>query len=229
MPNPIIVTPKAMAVILLASFGQEVASFAVQIPEQLLVEVQSRMMNFGIQYGAIAVGQAVIGSKFADPAAPAKLFVQGFESLATASSPEEAASRGTVAAATLILSAVSSGNPNVSLTFGGFLLVLAQNLLSPGSQVIFSKGLLRILVIKNILIRVITEIRVERKRRELGLPRAKLNFNIFRKENEKDFTFKSFRFKKRKIKILSRDISLPVLCRKDLIIKKPVMVKPIRI
>ena len=121
MPNNIIITPKALAVILLASFGQEVGSFVVQIPEQLLIEAQSRMMNFGIQYGTIAIGQAVIGSKFADPAAPAKLFVQGFESLASASTPEEAASRGTLAATVLILSSVSSGNPNVSLTFGAVL------------------------------------------------------------------------------------------------------------
>lgn len=98
------------------------------------------------------------------------------------------------------------------------MLVLAQNVLLPGSHVIFSKGLLKIYVIKNILIRVVTEIGVEIKRRKLGLTRAKFKFNIFRKEEKKDFVFKYLRFKKRKIKILSRDISLPVSYQKELII-----------
>ena len=125
MPNNLIITPKALAIILLASAGKEVGSFMIQLPEQLLIEAQSRAMNFGIQYGAIAIGQAVAGSKFVDPTAPAKLFGQGLESLITASSPEEAASRGTIAAGVLILSSLSSEDPNASLTFGGFLLVLA--------------------------------------------------------------------------------------------------------
>lgn len=229
MPNNIIITPKAFAIIFLVSAGKEVGSFIIQLPEQLLIEVQSRAMNLGIQYGAIAIGQAVAGSKFVDPTAPAKLFAKGFESLTTASSPEKAATRGTVAAAVLILSSLSSEDPNASLTFGGFLLILAQNVLLPGSQVIFSKGLLKVFVIKNILIQVITEIRIERRRRKLGLPRARFKFNIFRNKEKKDFVFKYFRFKKRKLRILSRDISLPVLCQKELIIKQPVMVKPITI
>ena len=229
MPNNLIITPKAFAIILLASAGKEVGSFMIQLPEQLLIEAQSRAVNFGIQYGAIAIGQAVVGSKFVDPTAPAKLFVQGFESLTNASSPEEAASRGTIAAAVLILSSLSSEDPNASLTFGGFLLVLAQNVLLPGSQTIFSKGLFKIYVIKNILIRVITEIRIERKRRKLKLPRARFKFNIFRNQEKKDFVFKYLRFKKRKIKILSRDISSPVPYQKELIIKQPVMVKLITI
>ena len=189
MPNNLIITPKALVIILLASAGKEVGGFMVQLPEQLLMEIQSRAVNFGIQYGAIAIGQAVVGSKFVDPAAPARLFVQGVESL-----------------------------NNASLTFGGFLIVLAQNVLLPGSHVIFSKGLVKIYVIKNILIRVVTEIGVEIKRRNLGLPRAKFKFNIFRKEEKKNFVFKYLRFKKRKIKILSRDISLPVPYQKELII-----------
>jgi len=86
--------------------------------------------------------------------------------------------------------------------------VLAQNVLLPGSQVIFSKGLLKIYIIKNILIRVITEIQIERKRRKLRLPRARFKLNLFKKQKKKDFAFKYLRFKKRKIKILSRDISL---------------------
>lgn len=229
MPNNLIITPKALAIILLASAGKEVGSFMIQLPEQLLIEAQSRAMNFGIQYGAIAIGQAVAGSKFVDPTAPAKLFGQGLESLITASSPEEAPSRGTIAAGVLILSSLSSEDPNASLTFGGFLLVLAQNVLLPGSQVIFSKGLLRILVIKNILIRVITEIRFEKRRRKLKWPRPKLRHYIFGKKRNKEFIFKYPRLKKRKFQILSRDIPLPVLYQKELVIKQPVMVKPITI
>jgi hypothetical protein len=223
MPNNLIITPKAFAIILIASAGKGVGSFMIQLLEQLLMEAQSRAVNFGIQYGAMAIREAVVGSKFVDPTAPAKLFVQGVESLTNASSPEEAASRGTIAAAVLILSSLSSEDPNASLTFGGVLLVLAQNVLLPGSQVILSKGLLKFYVIKNILIRVITEIQVERKRGKLTLTRARLKFNIFRNQEKKDFVFKYLRFKKRKIKILSRDISLPVPYQKELIIKQPVI------
>ena len=161
MPNNII-TPRLYAIILLASAGQEVGSFIIQIPQQLLVEVQNRAVNLGIQYGAIAIGQAA-GSRLVDLAAPVKLFIQGLKSLTSASSPEEAASRGSIAPDALILSSVSSQDANASLAFGGFLLVLAQNILAPGSQVIFSKGLVKIYVIKNILIRIITEIRIEKK------------------------------------------------------------------
>lgn len=223
MPNPTI-SPKAFAIILLASIGKDVSGFIVQIPEQLLMEASQRAVNFGIQYGAIAIGECVAGSKFVDVASPAKLFVQGFESLATASSPEEAATKGTIAAAVLVLSAKSSQDPNASLAFGGFLIILAQNVLMPGSQIIFSNGLFPIYVIYNILIRVVTEIKVEKKRRELKLP---FKFNIFKKEKRENFVFKYPRFKKRKFKFLSRDISLPVVYQKELIIKAPVMVRSV--
>ena len=53
MPNNLIITPKALAIILLASAGKEVGGFMVQLPELLLMEIQSRSVNFGIQYGAI--------------------------------------------------------------------------------------------------------------------------------------------------------------------------------
>ena len=48
MPN-IILTPKAFAIILLASAGREATSFMIQLPEQLLIEAQSRAVNFAIQ------------------------------------------------------------------------------------------------------------------------------------------------------------------------------------
>ena len=66
MPNRII-SPKAFTIILLASAGKEMASFMIQLPEQLLMEAQTRAVNFGIQYGAMAIGQSVGGSKFVDP------------------------------------------------------------------------------------------------------------------------------------------------------------------
>ncbi len=56
MPNNIIITPKAFALISVASASKEVGSFMIQLPEQLLIEVQSRAFNFGIQYGVIAIG-----------------------------------------------------------------------------------------------------------------------------------------------------------------------------
>jgi len=172
MPN-IIVTPKAFAIILVATATNEVASFMINVSDQLIIEAQSRAINFAIQYGAMAVGQCAVGSKFVDPTAPGKLFLQGVESLTTASSPEEAASKGTIAASVLILSSLSSEDPNASLAFGGFLIVLIQQVLLPGSQVfLFSTGPFKIYVICRILMRVVTEIRVERLRRKLKLPRA---------------------------------------------------------
>ena len=75
MPNNLILTPKALAIILLASAGKDVGGFIIQLPEQLLIEAQRRAINFGIQYGAIAIGEFTVGSKFVDPVAPAKLFV----------------------------------------------------------------------------------------------------------------------------------------------------------
>ena len=82
----------------------------------------------------------MVGSTFVDTFALKQLFLEGLESLATASSPAEAASKGTVTAAELILLGAASADPNASLTFSGFLLLLAQNVLLPVSQVIFSKG-----------------------------------------------------------------------------------------
>ena len=229
MADNLIINPRTFAIIALASIGSDVSCFITPIPEQLLIEAKSRAINLVIQYGAIVIGQAVVGSKFVDTSAPAKLFLQGVESLTTAFSLEEAASRYTIAAAVLIISSLCSEDLNASLTFGRFLVVLVQNVLLTGSQVIFSKGLLKIFVIKNILIRVITEIQIERRQIKLGLPRAKFKFNIFRNKEKKDFVSKDIKFKKRKIRILSREISLPVLYQKELIIKQPLMVKTITI
>ena len=185
MTDILIIPPKTLAVIFLAALGQDVAGFVIQMNEQLLIEVQSRALNFAIQYETIAVALSVVGAKFVDPTGPAKLFAEGWESLSTASNPEEAISGGTIAVTALFMAGASSKDANASASFAGFLMVFAQNLLLPGCQAIFfSKGLVRMYVFNKILFRIITEIRVERKRRELGLPRAKLKFhlNIFKKE-----------------------------------------------
>ena len=76
MPNTPI-SSITFAIILLASIDIYVSSFIVIIPEQELIEVQRRAINFGIQYGAIAIGQAVVGATFVDPASPKQLFVKG--------------------------------------------------------------------------------------------------------------------------------------------------------
>jgi len=100
--------------------------------------------------------------------------------------------------------------------------VLVENVLLAGFQAaIFSNGLLKICIINHILIRIITEIRIERKRKRLKLPRARFKLNIFRKEEPEDFVLKYPRFQKRKLKILSREISVPVLYQKELIFKPP--------
>jgi hypothetical protein len=230
MPNNPIITPQMFAIILVATVGQEVGSFIIQMPQHLLIEAQSRAVNFGIQYEAMTIRQTAVWSKFPDPTGPGKLFVQGVESLTTLSTSDEAASKDTIASAVSILSSLSSKDPNAFLAFGGFLLVLAQNVLLLGSQVvIFFEGSFTIYVINNILIRVITEIRIERKRRKLKLSRGRFKFNIFRKEENKDFVFKYLRFKKRKLKFLSREILLPIVYQKESIIKYPVMVKSITI
>jgi hypothetical protein len=88
MPN-IPITPKTYMIILVATATNEVTGFMIKVSEQLIIEAQSRAVNFAFQYGAMAIGQAASGSKFVDPTAPAKLFVKGFESLTTAATPEE--------------------------------------------------------------------------------------------------------------------------------------------
>lgn len=225
MPNPVI-TPRAFAVILLASIGKDVSAFVVQIPEHLLIKVQAQVVNFGIQYGAIAIGQAAVGSQFVDPYGPKRLFLQGVESLSTAKTPEEAASRGMVAAAVLLFSGLSAEDPNASLTFGGFLIILVQNVLFPTSQCLCFMYPIAAFRLYAILIKGVTELRIEKQRRKFNLPRVKLNFNIFRKQNQ-DLTLKYIRFKKRKLKIFSRNISLFLPYQKELKIKSPKMVEQI--
>jgi hypothetical protein len=78
MPNHIIITPKGLAIILLASTDKEAASFIIQIPKQLLAELQNIAFNFVIQHEAIAVGQCT-ASKSVDPATPTTSFLQGIK------------------------------------------------------------------------------------------------------------------------------------------------------
>lgn len=78
----------------------------------LLVEVGKRESN--PQFGA----------GFVDPKSPADLFMKGVNSLSEANTPEEACSRGIIAVSVLLLWSVSSKDPNTSMTYAGFLLVL---------------------------------------------------------------------------------------------------------
>jgi hypothetical protein len=61
----------------------------------------------------------------------------------------------------------------------------------------------------------------------LKLPRAKLKINLFKKERKVPFVFKYIRFKKQKIKIGSRKISMLLPYQKEFIVCEPVMVEHI--
>ena len=197
------------------------------------MEAQKRASNLVIQYSAFAIGQAAVGSHFVDPFAPKEFFLKSVEELTTTSSPEEAFAKGTVAAATIILSAAASADPNASLTFGGFLIVLVQNVLFPGALAIFVPNLGIVYLLKKFIIRLVAEIRVERKRKKLNLPKTSILkilkdiLKNFRNKEQKAFIFKYYRFKKRKFKVKSRQISLPVIYKKELIIEpRPTHVQP---
>ena len=88
------------------------------------------------------------------------------------------------------MSAVSSKDSNTSLTFAGFLIMLVQNVLAPGSQLLFPINLFKLYSIKKILSILIVEIQVEIKRRKLKLPWVRPKFNIFKKKENQDFIFK---------------------------------------
>jgi hypothetical protein len=150
---------------LFAITTNEVGGFLVQLPEQLLLDVESRLINFGIQYVGLAITQSVVGSRFPDSLSSAKVFVEGVDTLSTALTPEKAISRGSAALGILILSGFSAEDSSVSLTFAGFLAVLIERVLSPGSHLVFSRNLFKFYLVKNITVRLITEIGVERKRR----------------------------------------------------------------
>lgn len=147
--------------------------------------------------------------------------------MSTASSPEEAIQTGSVAIEALILSNAAASDSNASLVYGGFLLVLLQNVIILGSQIYVSKTLLPVLLINKLMMRIVTEIRCEVKRKKLKLPRPKLKDYFFKNRKNKDFCFKYYRMRRKKFKFLSKNVSLPVLYSKKLIIKRPKMVEPI--
>ena len=43
MPNHIIIPPKALAILFLASAGKEVCTFIIQLPDQLLIELNDSL------------------------------------------------------------------------------------------------------------------------------------------------------------------------------------------
>jgi hypothetical protein len=210
-------------------------AIAPKIPEMLLHEARQWAFHFGIQYGAIAIGQAVAGDGIntLDVNAPLVLAKHGMESLASASSPAEVATRGTIALATIIVSGVSTRDPNVSMAFGSFIVVLCQQILFPGAQcALIVNGLfLPLLVVKTVVGPLILEAQVEVLRRKYKLPRKLPKFrDIFkRKKNEQEFCYYVPTIKKKKFTFLSRGFSVyfPSQKKRTLEFKSKPMVEPI--
>ena len=116
------------------------------------------------------------------------------------------------------------------MAFGGFLAVLVQNVLLKGSQCFLPPIVVRGYIVGRILFRIVIEIMVEKKRRELKLPLKlpKLS-NLFKKQPKQDFVFKRLSIRRKKFKIFSRELKLPVFYEKEIIIRESPKVKPIYI
>lgn len=223
MPNNFNVNPRAYAIVAVVSIGTDVAGMVVKIPEQLLAELQLRAANFGVQYATIAIGQT-IAQKVVNVEAPVLLFQKGMDSLATATDPLDASAKGCVAIGALMFSGIASKDAQSSAAWAAFILAVTENVLFPGSQLVIPPYTVKIYSITKIIIRLVAEIRVERKRRKLGLPRKLFNFNT---KNRKDLNFRVWRFKKKKIKFLRRNLNIPILYQKEISLIKSPMVEPI--
>ena len=232
MPDYHIMSPKAFGIVLLAVAGQEVTALVQQLPEILLQVARQkaaeeftsgRLLNYGIQYTALALTLDPPGHL--NLCVPANLASQGMQSIANSSTPQEAASKLTIAAATLILGSVSANDPSTSVAYGTFLAALIQNVFLAGLQCVLPVNFCQVYVIRTLLTKIYVEIQVERRRKKLGLPRAK--FKFFETEKKQNFVYKVLRFKKRKVKVLSRDITLPIVYEKECVIKQTPMVQAI--
>lgn len=218
-----------------AGYVVPIVAIAPKIPEMLLHEAGQRAFHFGIQYGTIAIGQAVAGDGIntIDVNAPLVLAKHGMESLASASSPAEAATRGTIALATIVLSGVSTGDPNVSMAFGSFIVVLCQQILFPGAQcTLVVNGLyLPLLIVRTVAVPLILEVQVEFLCRKYKLPRKFPKFrDIFkRKKNEQLICYYVPTIKKKEFTFLSREFSVyfPSPKKRTLKFKSKPMVEPI--
>ena len=168
---------------------------------------------------------------------PAKMLQQGVATMAAASSPEEDAGQGVLAASALVLAGVSGADAETSMAYGAFLALLSKNILL--SQGVLAPGLVTsytiIYVMKNVIWRLVLEIQIEIKRRKFGLPRklgkiklSKLNPFKKRKKSNKLNIYVP-RLKKRRLKIFSRKISLLLPYQKRIEIKASPMVEHIPI
>ena len=153
--------PKALLIIFGASVTKEVVGFAVQIPEALLEVAKQRALNYGIQYGTVAISLSR-ARVLVELDGPAKLLQQGFATMAAASSPEEAAGQGALAASALILAGVSGADAETSMAYGAFLALLCKNILL--SQGVLAPSLVTsytiIYIMKNVIWRLVLEIQI---------------------------------------------------------------------
>jgi hypothetical protein len=222
MPNGHLVTPKVVGIILLANLGPEVGSFAFQLSQHMIAEIQTRGSNLALQYGLIAAS-AITNDGRADLTLPLTYFKETMKVMSEAVSPQEAATQGVIALGVLTLSGCSSGDNTASLAYGALVVALCQNVFFPGSQSILSIFSVKVYIVKKVLVWLVTEIRIEKRRRQLKLPYVNIfkDVNIFRakKKKSEDFIFLAPRIKKRKIRIFSKNLVIPVLYQKKLRIK----------
>lgn len=233
MPN-YYVPPKLLVTIMVSHLLHETSSFIINIhdplAELLISEAKLRGQNLAIQYVSAAMTKSTLDG-FVNPTAPVNLFLKGVESLATAENAQDASLRGLVALGTIIVGGAATGDKDAATVFGALFVALNERVFFPGSQgvilcvPVFFKG---VLVLK-ILIRIVTEIRVEKRRRELNLPLPKFKFNFFSRKKWKDYIFKAPRLKKYTLKILSRKRIIPVIYNKKFTIKQPKMVEHISV
>ena len=212
---PHIITPQQFAIILLASTVKDTAGFIIQIPEALLAEAKARAINLAMQYGTIAAAQTSVGAAL-DLNSPQQLFLNGWEVMKNADTVAEQTELGLVASALIILSGESTSSTNASIAYGALVVALAQVILPPGSQAVVtaSKGIYRIYIVQRVLMRLITEIRVERLRRKLKLP---LKF-FGRKKKIHQLEMRILRFKRKDFKIFKKTRKILVPTFKKVVI-----------
>lgn len=111
------------------------------------------------------------------------------------------------------------------MAFGALLAALCQNVFF-GQSVsnIFS---IKVYLIKKILMKIIVEVRIEKKRRELKFPYKSI-FRLKRKKNKK-LSFSYPRIKRRTVKICSKNLTFPVFYNKKIKIKSEPMVQFINV
>lgn len=231
--------PRVVVLVGTVTIARDVISLVppmvVQLPEALLAEAKLRAINFAVQYGTMAAAQSGIGRSL-DPFGPVPYFNKSYDWLLSASSPEEAASRGIITLGVFSLSAASSADTNTSGAFGAFLIIFLQNVLFPGPGLqAISDNIILPVILNKIIARAIIEIQVELERKRLNLPRRLPSVKniqwkkLFQKSKGQDkFYTYVLRIRKRKLKIFSRHFSIYLPYQKRILLwKKSPMVEPI--